>query len=414
MSHTSSEDFTLLKKCRICHSNNIAIVLDLGSTPLANSFITKPDQVEKRFPLDLVFCNECGLVQLGHIVNPNLMFRWYLYQSSSSDTIPQHFRELAYYLCSTFITSSKQLVVEIGSNDGVLLRAFKSLGANVLGIEPAANLAKIANEQGLETIPEFFNSSMAHEVSKMGKAKLIVANNVFAHINDLHDFMTGVVTLLEDDGFVSVEFPYLGDLNQNVEYDTIYHEHLSYFTINPVNRLFLEYGMKIMSVKRLEVHGGSVQIIAKKTSKLGPEIPFLEFERRSGLGKLETYETLAYRVEYQKEYLKHALTDLKSKGNKIIGYGAPAKGNTMLNVCDIGCETLDYIIDSTPVKQGLFTPGTHIPIHPPEKFHKEQPPFALMLAWNYEKEILLKEQSYVGQFIIPLPYPHVLPKNKFG
>ena len=212
-------------------------------------------------------------------------------------------------------------------------------------------MLRVAN--GTRPSKRFLNSSISQLPRKLvneEKRNSIVANNVFAHIDDLHDFMSGVVTLLEVDGLISLEFPYLGDLNQNVEYDTIYHEHLSYFAISPVNRLLLEYGMKILSVTRLEVHGGSVHVIARKTNKLGPEIPFLEFEQRSGLGKLETYQTLAFRVEYQKEYLKHTLAEIRSRGSKIIGYGAPAKGNTLLNVCNIGRETLDYIIDSTPVK----------------------------------------------------------------
>lgn len=406
-------DARRVRRCRICGSKDLTLVLDLGKTPLANSFLTRPDEPEEWFPLQLYFCNRCALVQLSYVVDPNTLFRNYAYRSSSSETITSHLHELAQFVHANFLGSSKDLVVEIGSNDGTFLKALKEMGVRILGIEPARNMALIANAQGVETLPTFFDSREAQRIhDSKGAAKVMVANNVFAHVDDLHDFMRGVVTLLDDDGgILSIEVPYLGDLNQNVEYDTIYHEHLSYFTVHPILRLFSEFGMKLLKVVKLEVHGGSVRILAEKTTKQRPRPSFLAFEEKSGLTKLRTYESLAERVEYQKESLRRILGDARSGGDKIVGYGAPAKGNTLLNFCEIGTETLAYVIDTTPEKIGRFTPGTHIPIYETKKFRREQPPFALMLAWNYEKEITMKEREYTGQFIVPIPSPKVLPKN---
>lgn len=388
------------------------MVLDLGKTPLANSYLTHPTDQEKWFPLRLLFCDGCALVQLSHVVNPDLLFRNYAYRSSSSNTMPRHFTELAGFIRSNFLYSSKDLVVEIGSNDGTLLRAFKDLGTKVLGIDPAENLAKIANERGLETLPEFFNPEIARRVRETkGPAKVIVGNNVFAHVDDLPSLMEGVAILLDKEGVFSIEVPYVGDLNQGVEYDTIYHEHLSYFSLHPIARIFSDFGLSILRADRLEVHGGSIRVVGKIGKRI--KVPLIEFEKRCGLNRLETFLSLAHRVEYQRASLLQGLRDLKLNSNKIVGYGAPAKGNTLLNYCGIGPDLLDYIVDTTPEKVGKFTPGTHIPIKEAERFRLDQPPFALLLAWNYETEIILKEVGYTGQFIAPLPYPKILPKTKW-
>ena len=409
----STSDAKRVTRCRVCGSKDLTLILDLGKTPLANSYLTRPTDPEKWFPLQLLFCNTCALVQLSYVVNPNLMFRNYAYRSSSSTTIPRHFQELAQFVHSNFLKSSKDLVVEIGSNDGTLLSAFKELGSRVLGIDPAENLARIANQRGLETLPDFFNSEAARRIRQTkGPANVMIGNNIFAHVDDLHDFMEGVTSLLEEGGVFSIEVPYLGDLNQNVEYDTIYHEHLSYFSVHPIERLFSEFQMRLLSVTKLEVHGGSIRVIGKKTRERIPKVPFMAFEKRCGLNRLETFHALAYRVEYQKQCLKYMLDNVRSEGHRIVGYGAPAKGNTLLNVCGIGSATLEYVIDTTPEKIGKFTPGTHIPIYDTERFRRDQPPYALMLAWNYEKEIIIKEMNYTGQFVIPIPYPRILSKNR--
>jgi SAM-dependent methyltransferase len=405
-------DTRRVTRCRVCGGKNLTMVLDLGKTPLANSYLSRPTDPEKWFPLQLLFCNDCTLVQLSCVVNPALMFREYSYRTSTSQTMQHHFDELAESIRSKFLRSSKDLVVEIGSNDGTLLGAFKKLGARVLGIDPAENLAKIANQRGLETLPEFFNSELALKILETkGPAKVVIGSNVFAHVDDLHDLMRGVLALLEDDGIFSIEVPYLGDLVQNVEYDTIYHEHLSYFTVHPIASLFAEFGMQLLDVARLETHGGSIRVTGKKTRRRALAVPLLSFEDRCGLNKASTYRSLAQRVRYQKEYLNHTLKSIKTNGHKIAGYGAPAKGNTMLNFCRIGTDTLDYLVDTTPEKIGKYSPGMHIPIRETRAFHHDPPPFALLLAWNYEKEIILKEQNYTGRFIVPIPSPRVLSRS---
>jgi SAM-dependent methyltransferase len=407
----SRSDSRRVKRCRVCGSKDLTLVLDLGKTPLANSYLTRPTDPEKWFPLRLLFCNGCALVQLSHVVNPDLLFRKYAYRSSASETMPSHFRELAGFIKSNFLKSSKDLVVEIGSNDGTLLRAFKEIGTSVLGIDPAENLASIANERGLGTLPEFFNSEVAQRIRETkGPARAIIGNNVFAHVDDLRDLMEAVALLLDDEGVFSIEVPYVGDLNQNVEYDTIYHEHLSYFSVHPIARIFSDFGLSVTNVTRLDVHGGSIRVIGKKKRDRG-KVPFIEFEKRCGLDRLEIFQSLAHRVEYQRDSLMQTLRGLKSNGNKIIGYGAPAKGNTLLNFCGIGTDLLDYVIDTTPEKIGKFTPGTHIPIYETERFRRDPPPYALLLAWNYEKEVIIKETNYSGQFIIPIPSPRILSRN---
>ncbi len=411
-SRASGSDSRRVSRCRICRDRNLTRVIDLKRTPLANSFLSKPNDPEKWFPLEVLYCNSCGLLQLSEVVNPNLMFKEYPYRSSSSNSMLQHFRELAQSLSSEFITSSKQLVVEVGSNDGTLLSALKERGVRVLGVDPAANLARLANARGVETLPTFFDSDTADRIrDERGKAQVIVANNVLAHVDDVHEFMRGVSSLLEADGILSVEVPYAGNLNQNVEYDTVYHEHLSYFSVHPLLRLFSDFDIRLERVARLDVHGGSIRVTGRKTNKKFVSNPFVEFEKRCGLNRLETYQRLSDRIEYQMQDLRETLESLKSEGHEIVGYGAPAKSTTLLNACKIGAETLDYVIDTTPEKIGKFTPGTHIPIFRTERFQKEQPPYCLMLAWNYEKEILLKERQYTGQFIVPIPYARVLSRN---
>ena len=406
----AGEDARRVTRCRVCGGKDLTMVLDLGRTPLANAYLTRPTDPEKWFPLQLLFCNDCALVQLSHVVNPTLMFKEYAYRTSTSQTMPRHFGELAAFVYSNFLKSSRDLVVEVGSNDGTLLSAFKALSVRVLGVDPAENLAKIANNRGLETLPVFFDSRVAQEIRETrGPAKVIIGNNVFAHVDDLRNLMKGVALLLDIEGVFSIEVPYVGDLNQGVEYDTVYHEHLSYFSVHPIARIFSDFGFSIVAVTRLGVHGGSIRVIGKKG--LGRHVHFLDFERRCGLDRLKTFESLSNRVEYQSEMLIRTLEDLRARGKKVVGYGAPAKGNTLLNYCKIGTNLIDYTIDTTPEKVGKYTPGMHLPIKDTKTFRKERPPFALMLAWNYEKEILMKEADYPGQFIIPIPYPRLLDTN---
>lgn len=405
-----------ITECRICKSNNLQTFLDLGMQPLANSFITK-EEIEKEqfFPLDVCFCRECGLVQLRHLPKPEAMFNTnYAYIPSTSITMQRHFSELAKELCKKLKLSQKALVVDIGSNDGLLLEFFKREGMNVLGIDPSKNVAELAEKRGVKTITSFFNQRVAKEiVENHGKAELILGTNVFAHVQDLHEFMKGISELLSEEGFYVIEHPYLLDLIKNKEFDTIYHEHASYFSIKPLLRLFKEYDMEIIEVQKINIHGGSIRVFVRKKgiNKVDTSInELVSLEEKFGLYNEETYRKFASDVELIRNKLLDLLKKIKKDGKKIIGYGAPAKGTVLLNYCKIGKELLEYIVDSVPYKQGKYSPGMHIPIFPENKLSEDNPDYALVLAWNFAEEIKRKNTEFRkrgGKFIIPIPEPKI-------
>ena len=407
--------------CRICRNTQTTKFLRLGPTPLANSFL-RPEQLdepEPRFPLDVVFCEQCGLVQLDHVVPPEIMFRNYIYVSSTSQTMPAHFAAYADEIVARFLESPRDLVLEIGSNDGCLLRAFQKHQVRALGIEPAANLAAMANAAGIATVNDFFCERSAREIcGREGAAKVIIGNNVLAHIGDLHDLAAGLDALLCPDGVAVFEVPYLIDLLRKDEFDTIYHEHLSYFALRPLQRLFASRGMQIFDVKRLPVHGGSVRVYVGRVGAgrevLPPVAELLLLEKSERLDSLATYEAFARRVEKMKQELTALLRELKAAGARIAGYGAPAKGNTLLNHFEIGKDVLDFIVDRSPYKQGMCTPGKHIPVVGVERLLVEQPDYVLRLAWNFADEILEQQREYAnrgGKFILPIPQPTILARN---
>ncbi len=408
------ENYKLVKKCRICSNENLHLILDLGLQPPANALIDKTQlkSVEEKFPLRLFWCSNCFLVQLVDIVDKEHLFKHYLYMTSASKPIVEHFRKYAKEVFDEFLKDDDPFVVEIGSNDGSLLSEFKKLGASILGIEPASNLAKLANELNITTRNDFFSSNVAQEITKSHNASVVVANNVIGHIENLHDLMEGIKILIGDNGVFIFEVPYLIDLMKNLEFDTIYHEHLSYFSILPVINLVNRFGLEVFDIQNQSVHGGTIRIfISKKNNfKISNSLnDFIKLEHEYRLDKIETYQNFSNNVQNLKKSIIDILADFKSKNNSIFGYGATAKGNVLLNYCQIDNNILDFIIDTTPIKQGKFTPGTHIPIVSPETMHN-QGDVALLLAWNYESEILLKEKNFRengGKFIIPLPIPTI-------
>jgi hypothetical protein len=407
--------------CRICNNPQTAKFLRLGPTPLANSFLSREqlDQPEPRFPLDVVFCDQCGLVQLDHSVPPEMMFGNYIYVSSSSRTMPAHFAAYSNEIVTRFIDSPRDLVLEMGSNDGCLLGALLKHRVRALGIEPAANLAGIANAAAIPTINDFFCERTAREIrGREGLCKVIVGNNVLAHIGDLRDLVTGLDVSLGLDGVAIFEVPYLVDLLRKNEFDTIYHEHLSYFALRPLQKLFESRGMRIFDVKRLPVHGGSIRIYVsrveagRETLSTVEDLQLLEASER--LDSYETYEVFASRIENMKRDLTILLSELKGSGARIAGYGAPAKGNTLLNHFQIGTELIDFIVDRNPYKQGMYTPGKHIPVVDVKCLLEEQPDYVLLLAWNFTEEILEQQSEYLirgGKFIVPIPRPQILNRN---
>jgi SAM-dependent methyltransferase len=407
-------------ECRICSSNNLELILDLGEQPPSNAFIKKEDlkKCEDKFPLRLYLCKECYLLQLLDIVDKEILFREYLYLTSASKPSVNHFKKYAYDVYEEFLKQNKNpLVIEIGSNDGTLLKEFKKLGCSVLGIEPAKNIAKIANDAGITTENTFLNYDIVKKKSLEKKAAIIVGNNVFGHIDDLKEFMKCVKMLSKEKGVFIFEVPYLLNLIQKLEFDTVYHEHLSYFSLIPLMRLMDEFNLEIFDVKKQKVHGGTIRVFVSEKNNFKKTINFekmIKFEKEFGINEIQTYQKFSENVKELKNKLQNELLKFKKEGKIIFGYGAPAKGNVLLNYCNIGTEFLDYIIDTTPLKQGLYTPGMHIPVKSDkENIEKPSKQIALLLAWNYEEEIINKEELFLkngGKFLIPIPTPKIISK----
>lgn len=399
--------------CRICNNSNLKKFLSLGVQPLANSFLSK-DQLndsEPKFPLELCFCEHCKLVQLSYAVEPEKMFRNYFYVSSTTKTFVQHFTGMAESITREFHLGKDSLAVDIGSNDGLLVRAFKNQGVMAIGIEPAENLARMANQEGAETINDFFSEKSAEEIlRRKGKADIITANNVFAHINDIHEAARNVKMLLKDNGAYIIEVQYMADMLEKMTFDNVYHEHLSYYTLISLRNFFEKQGMRIFRAERVDTHGGSIRVYAALQGSAHREDPSVEellrHEKSIGADKCETYTAFADKVNGTKKKLTDCLREIREKGKKTAGYGAPAKSSTLLNFCGIGRDEIEFIIEDNPMKVGLFTPGTHIPIKSPVAIEEQKPDYILILAWNFATEILSKTTSLRDKgtkFIIPLP-----------
>lgn len=406
------KDFTEVKKCRICRSRNLVSYLDLGGMPLVNKVLSNEEVAsEKKYPLEVLFCGECNLSQLSIVVNPEVLFRNYVYRSGISETFRNHCRDLADELNST-ILKNNDLIVDIASNDGCLLMPFKQKGNRILGIDPAINLAKIANEAGIETLPEFWEQGLAKKVlDNYGSSKVITAFNVFAHVNDVHSFLEGVKTLLAEDGCFIVEAPHLYNLVEKTEFDTVYHEHLSYFLVRPLIRLAQEHDMKITKVKKVDIHGGSIRIYMEKENGQDTSDDsvqnIIKEEERAGLYNIGAYRGLKRQVDGLKNNLNAILHELKNLGKTISAFGASAKGNILLNHCQIGKGVIDYVFDDTPEKQGKLYPGVHIPIISRDTLLKKQPDYLLLLSWNFADEMIRKTKEYKqngGKYLIPVPY----------
>lgn len=401
-----------LANCRVCGSRTLDPVLDLGTQPLANAFLTPADlgRTEPAYPLVLCRCRACGHAQLSLTVSPDVLFREYPYMSGTSDTIPAHFAQYARDVTERFLPADRAFVVEVGSNDGTLLRAFDRVRARRLGIEPARNIAALARAAGIDTLGEFFGESLAAEVARThGRADAIIANNVVAHIDDLAGLARGVATLLAERGVFVAEFPYLGDMLEQVEYDTIYHEHLSYFTVAAATRVFEGAGLTLFDVRRVAVHGGSLRIFVGRQRSASVEVErMLALERAAGYATAAPFARFAARVHAQRDALRALLDARLARGEVLAGYGAAAKGNTLLNFCGVDRRTLRYIADRSPLKQGLLTPGGHIPVRDVGAIQSERPDALLLLAWNFADEIMRQQAAYRergGVFIVPIPLP---------
>lgn len=408
--------------CRSCGSHSGRLILDLGVQPLANNLLTEADlaKSEPKFPLRVALCAGCWLLQITDIVPPVELFSEYLYFSSFSDALLRHAADAVAQHRRAGALGADSFVVEIASNDGYLLKNFVAAGIPCLGIEPAGNIAKVAIERGVPTISRFFGREVATELAQQGRqADLILGNNVFAHAPDTNDFVAGLATLLKPGGRIALEFPYACDLIEHVEFDTVYHEHVFYFTLTALIPLFARHGLEIFDVERLAIHGGSLRLFARhagqgaKSEARSPKSveTLLAEERAKGVASPRYYEDFGDRVRRIRDDLRKLLGELKAAGKTIAAYGASAKGSTLLNFYGLGRETLDFVADRSTAKQGRLTPGTHLPIVAPEELVRRRPDYALLLTWNFAEEILKQQQAYRdagGKFIVPLPEVRVV------
>ena len=404
--------------CRACGNAPLQTFLSLGPQPLANAFPRSPEAFagERTYPLDVAFCPDCALVQIVDVIDPAVLFRDYIYVTGTSATMAEHFGRYAATVTELLGLGAGDLVVEVASNDGSLLKHFRARGIQTLGIEPASNIAAMARSAGIDTIDDFFDHETAKRVrATRGAAKAVMGNNVLAHVNEPVDFLRGCAALIDESGLVVVEVPYLGEMLDKLEYDTVYHEHISYFSITALLRLLSTAGLSVVRLEHFPVHGGTVRVYAGLSSRHGGHcraaLELADAERAKGMTDRRVYERFAEGVKANRLAIRALLEGLRLDGKTVVAYGASAKGNTLLNYCDVDTSLLPYVVDKSPLKLGTYTPGTHLPVLPVETLLEKQPDYVLILAWNFAEEIMAQQAEYRargGRFIIPVPSPKVV------
>lgn len=403
------------ENCRFCNTELKHSFCDLGLSPISNAFLKAGQLKEKEpyYPLHAKVCEKCFLVQVALFESPEKIFHEYAYFSSYSNSWLEHAKNYTDKMINRFKFSKTSQVIEVASNDGYLLQFFKKLGFNVLGIEPAENVALVAQSSaGIPTLVKFFSVQTARELVNQGtKADLLIGNNVLAHVPDLNDFVAGMQILLKSNGVITMEFPHLLRLMEESQFDTIYHEHFSYFSLITVEKVFAHHQLTIFDVEELPTHGGSLRIFARHTADASKPVTdavhgLRNREIQGGLNKIETYLDFAKKVERTKQALLDFLKQVKSAGKSVAGYGAPAKGNTLLNYCHISTDLLPYTVDISPFKQNRFLPGVRIPVFHPDKIKETKPDYLLILPWNIKSEVI-QQNSFIrewgGKFVIPIP-----------
>jgi len=394
--------------------------VDLGMSPLCESYVpvANLNQMEPFYPLHVYVCDQCFLVQLEEFVSPEHIFTEYAYFSSYADSWLQHCRTYTDMVVERFGLSKQNFVVELASNDGYLLQYFVEKQIPALGVEPAVNVAKVAVEKGVPTLVEFFGTACARQMIANGQqADLIIGNNVLAQVTDLNDFVAGMQLLLKSEGVITLEFPHLSRLVEGNQFDTIYHEHFSYFSFITVEKIFAAHGITLFDVETLSTHGGSLRIYGRHTADQSKPvgdrvIAMRAAEAADGITNLAYYAAFAEQVKSTKRKLLNFLIEVRTQGKTVVGYGAPGKGNTLLNYCGIRTDFIDYTVDRNPYKQGKFLPGTHIPIFGPEKIQETQPDYVLILPWNFKEEIMTQVayiREWGGQFVVPIPEVTIYP-----
>jgi SAM-dependent methyltransferase len=401
-------------RCRFCGEPLRHVVVDLGASPLANSYLSEEelDRPESFYPLCLYVCGECWLAQVPTVESGEAIFSDYAYFSSYSDSWLEHARRYVEATSERFGLDENSFVVEVASNDGYLLQWFVERGVPALGVEPAANVAEAAREKGIPTHNAFFSEQLGRELAiEHGKADLVVANNVFAHVPDLNDFTAGFTHLLAEGGVLTIEVQHLLRLLDEVQFDTVYHEHFSYYSLSSARRVLAAHGLTVFDVEELPTHGGSLRIYARHTEDASHPIAdrvaeLLERERAAGLEGVEAYSDFGERVRAVKRSLLRFLIDARERSERVVAYGAPAKGNTLLNYCGVGTDLIDFTVDRSPHKQGHFLPGTRIPIEGPERIFDSRPAWVLILPWNLRDEIARQMAGIAewgGRFVVAIP-----------